>query len=314
MKKLGDEGKRRDVGAVKYVIRSLSEGNLDRALGKSAFWSIDNGWGSLERANRFSTLERMQISLPLSTGGDAEWMLYDEALNLSRKPVEALVMVKRWRGGTAANLGFTATTAARVLAQKQRDQPEFIWSIEPHPHGDVRVECRGRYELVAYKRKVRRVRFFDIKWDCDGEEVSLPSAVEIEIDDPRIDIALEGADLLSDRYGYCVESLQFEEIAEPGLRDVWFWLVEGRFGRREGEVRAVDPRDAVSRALTSKTDDGRLIGDALRVPMTFLTEAPGNAETEFRHEEDGIMLTVRKQRPFSQNPLNTGVSEERDRV
>ena len=218
--------------------------------------------------------------------------------------VGAPVIVKRWRGGTAVDRGFTSATAQKVLAQKQQDEPEFVWSIEPHPHADVRAECRGRFELVAYERRVRTVRFFDIKWDTDGEEMSLPSVAEFDIDDPCIDIALDGADLLSNKYGYCVEACQFEEIADLGMKDVWFWSIEGGFGKREGRVQAIGPRDAVSRALTSEMGDGRLIGEALGVPLTFVAAAPGNASTAFRHEEDGVVLTVRKQVPYSQKPVD----------
>ena len=127
---------------------------------------------------------------------------------------------------------------------------------------------------------------------------------EFDIDDPCIDIALDGADLLSNKYGYCVEACQFEEIADLGMKDVWFWSIEGGFGKREGRVQAIDPRDAVSRALTSEMGDGRLIGEALGVPLTFVAAAPGNASTAFRHEEDGVVLTVRKQVPYSQKPVD----------
>ena len=88
------------------------------------------------------------------------------------------------------------------------------------------------------------------------------------------------------------------------MKDVWFWSIEGGFGKREGRVQAIDPRDAVSRALTSEMGDGRLIGEALGVPLTFVAAAPGNASTAFRHEEDGVVLTVRKQVPYSQKPVD----------
>lgn len=66
-----------------YVIRSLSEGDeeLDGAAG--AFWSNEDGWGSLQTATFFSTSERMSFKLPMSAAMDAEWMLLEEANDLA---------------------------------------------------------------------------------------------------------------------------------------------------------------------------------------------------------------------------------------
>ena len=60
---------------------------------------------------------------------------------------------------------------------------------------------------------MKRYRTYDIKWDTDGEVVDLPSEVFIELeadDDP----SLYGADKISDKTGWCVNSFQFEEIKE----------------------------------------------------------------------------------------------------
>jgi hypothetical protein len=58
-----------------------------------------------------------------------------------------------------------------------------------------------------------RVRFYDIKWDTDGENPDLPVATEIVLDD-RTNVLLEGADVLSDQYGWCVSSFGFEIVKE----------------------------------------------------------------------------------------------------
>ncbi len=68
-----------------YVIRSLSEGDVDLDGKVGAFWSNEDGWGCFETASRFTTAERMDSFLPISAGGDSEWMLYEEALDLTRK-------------------------------------------------------------------------------------------------------------------------------------------------------------------------------------------------------------------------------------
>lgn len=59
-----------------------------------------------------------------------------------------------------------------------------------------------------------KVHFFDIKWDTDGEKVQLPSEVVMMINDEEMDISIEGADLLSDKFGWCVNSFRFDVSTE----------------------------------------------------------------------------------------------------
>lgn len=57
----------------------------------------------------------------------------------------------------------------------------------------------------------------NIIWDTDGEDVRLPDIVTVEICvNDKIDIDLEGADILSDEYGYCVHSFDVEESTSKG--------------------------------------------------------------------------------------------------
>jgi hypothetical protein len=59
------------------------------------------------------------------------------------------------------------------------------------------------------KENMKKVRFYKIQWDTDGLKVkSLPKQVTLEVDD-YVDIEYEGADILSDKYGYCVFGFQF---------------------------------------------------------------------------------------------------------
>lgn len=68
--------------------------------------------------------------------------------------------------------------------------------------------------------KVMKVKFFDIDWDLDDlnkrerkEVLSfLPSQPIIEVDDDT-DINEEGADILSDEYGYCVYGFDYEILS-----------------------------------------------------------------------------------------------------
>ena len=67
---------------------------------------------------------------------------------------------------------------------------------------------------------MKKIRFLDIKWDTDGaepKECGLPSKCVMEVDDDT-DVAEQGADCLSDKYGFCVESFNFEEIPGPSDR------------------------------------------------------------------------------------------------
>lgn len=67
---------------VRYVIRSLSEGDEELDGSNGAFWSNEDGWGHLQTATHFSTSERMTVHLPTSAKMDAEWMLLEEANDL----------------------------------------------------------------------------------------------------------------------------------------------------------------------------------------------------------------------------------------
>ena len=63
---------------------------------------------------------------------------------------------------------------------------------------------------------MRKFRVYDIEWDTDGEEVDLPSEVFFDLDDEEVEEDENGnniiADMLSDEYGWCVYSLQVEEV------------------------------------------------------------------------------------------------------
>ena len=58
---------------------------------------------------------------------------------------------------------------------------------------------------------MRTVNFYNIDWDTDGEEIDLPTDVILTVDED-VEVSLEGADLLSDEYGFCVNSFNFQEL------------------------------------------------------------------------------------------------------
>jgi hypothetical protein len=57
----------------------------------------------------------------------------------------------------------------------------------------------------------QKVRFSNIVWDTDGKFVELPSEVTLEVPKDK-DVDLEGADVLSDKYGWCVKGFEFEVV------------------------------------------------------------------------------------------------------
>lgn len=68
-----------------------------------------------------------------------------------------------------------------------------------------------KFSIIATMKKIH---FYDIRWDTDGEsvdETELPKSVTLEVDDD-VDIDLEGADILSDEFGWCVLGFNFKEV------------------------------------------------------------------------------------------------------
>ena len=55
-------------------------------------------------------------------------------------------LVKRWRGGTGADKGFSEVGAKIHLAKKQKAEPTLDWRIAPHPY------LTDRFELQAFEK------------------------------------------------------------------------------------------------------------------------------------------------------------------
>jgi len=75
----------------------------------------------------------------------------------------------------------------------------------------------------------------------------------------------------------------------------WHWTIIGMGTIATGEVDAVDPRDAISRALTSvcTVEPGQLIGQYFRVPLQVLDAAPGNMDKHYESVQDDVYVAVR---------------------
>ena len=61
---------------------------------------------------------------------------------------------------------------------------------------------------------MKTIRFFNIEWDTDDENATLPRDVVLLMDDDR-DPEEEGADILADEYGFCVKGCSFEVVDNP---------------------------------------------------------------------------------------------------
>lgn len=56
-----------------------------------------------------------------------------------------------------------------------------------------------------------KIEAYNIKWDTDGEDVSLPKSVVINVPDDEEDIADYVSDYLSDEYGFCHFGFEFHK-------------------------------------------------------------------------------------------------------
>lgn len=57
------------------------------------------------------------------------------------------------------------------------------------------------------------IRFYDIEWDVEKLR-TLPTETVLEVEDD-CEVSMEGADVLSDKYGYCVHGFEFEVLKSP---------------------------------------------------------------------------------------------------
>lgn len=77
----------------------------------------------------------------------------------------------------------------------------------------------------------------------------------------------------------------------------WSWSYRSAMGSLGGRVTGCDPREAVSRVLTSETSSGRLFGEEHNIPLEVLRDAPGNGDSEYTADGQGFSLAVKKGAP-----------------
>lgn len=78
----------------------------------------------------------------------------------------------------------------------------------------------------------------------------------------------------------------------------WVFSVIGKnrdfSGITIGEVTAIDPRDALSRALASDDGTGKLIGNVFKVPPTVILDAPANFDSSLDIDLDHLAIKLRR--------------------
>jgi len=62
-----------------------------------------------------------------------------------------------------------------------------------------------------------KIRTTSIDWDTDGEEVDLPQVVTLIINDEDMENHTAVADALSDNLGWCVNSVEYEAVADLSI-------------------------------------------------------------------------------------------------
>lgn len=77
-------------------------------------------------------------------------------------------------------------------------------------------------------------------------------------------------------------------------KSTWNWHFTSARETAHGTVEAVDPRDALSRALTSSTPTGRLLGEVHCIPVAVLDVAPANFDDRYELAGDGYTFLLER--------------------
>ena len=94
------------------------------------------------------------------------------------------------------------------------------------------------------------------------------------------------------------KTTSIEPAAHQALtRGRWSYEIEDRenFLPYEGEIDAIDVRDAVSRALTSEVEGGAmLLGRALNLSPRILHDLPCNDQASYSVDIGSVSITVKR--------------------
>ena len=115
----------------------------------------------------------------------------------------------------------TYTFGASIPVQAESEE-EAEATVEEMDTDELLALAKDGFEDSGCEREgAMKVRFYDIRWDTDdgnGHKPSpmslgLPREVTLDVDDD-LDVAEEGCDVLSDKYGFCVYGFMFESPAQ----------------------------------------------------------------------------------------------------
>lgn len=89
-----------------------------------------------------------------------------------------------------------------------------------------------------------------------------------------------------------------QPLQSSSKKTPWCFLVTGgtgnTYGLFIGEVTAVDPRDAVIRALTSETAAGKYIGEHIGIPIDVVLGVPCNDDISYALTRGDIVIKVKR--------------------
>jgi hypothetical protein len=59
---------------------------------------------------------------------------------------------------------------------------------------------------------MKNIKVTNIVWDTDGEDVDLPTSLEIKVP-KNLDVENELSDLITQKYGWLISSLNYREVS-----------------------------------------------------------------------------------------------------
>ena len=226
----------------------------------------------------------------------------------------------------------TASAASRKLRLEQAQALGFATIGEMLEHQQW-LERKGTPEYMEWlaaqkqQRKPMAVRFFNIQWDTDGQKTDLPSEVTLEVPDSNMDIATEGADILSDKYGWCVKSFQFEEAPEVWSKedaaaaqahgwDLFQAVVDGKFvlliERCDESGVFADDDKAVEFVRAQAASGDPVAAKALRLDHEISSRTPWHdwiGEVDRQFGEDGLSEEDKEAIHQNRSDLGCGAEE-----
>jgi hypothetical protein len=66
--------------------------------------------------------------------------------------------------------------------------------------------------IIISKRYMKNIKVTNIVWDTDGEDVDLPTSLEIKVP-KNLDVENELSDLITQKYGWLISSLNYREVS-----------------------------------------------------------------------------------------------------